>query len=59
VPAAEVKRRLSSTVVAVACGEHASIQTLKEITDNVLFMRDMSPDHSAASSSGCRIPSRR
>jgi len=42
--AQELKRRQLGNIIALACGEHASLETLKEITDSVLLMRDMSPD---------------
>ena len=42
--AEELKRRQVGKVIALACGEHASIETLKEITDTVLFIRDLTPD---------------
>jgi len=43
-PAAELKRRELGNIIALACGEHASVETLKEIADTVLYMRDMSLD---------------
>ena len=42
--AAELKRRQISRVIALACGEHASADVLKEISDTVLHMHDMTPD---------------
>lgn len=42
--AEQLKRRQVGNVVALACGEHASVDTLKEITDSVLLIRDMTPD---------------
>lgn len=42
--AQELKRGMLGNIIALACGEQASIQALREITDTVLFMRDMTPD---------------
>jgi len=43
-PADECKAKLSGNIIAVACGDRAVPQMLKRVTDNVLIMKDMSPD---------------
>jgi uncharacterized protein YegL len=45
-PADELKRKKTGNVIAVACGEQAdeAIKTLKSVTDNVLVMKEMTPD---------------
>jgi uncharacterized protein YegL len=44
-PAAdELKAKRPGNVIAVACGDRAVPQGLKRVTDNVLVMKDMSPD---------------
>jgi uncharacterized protein YegL len=44
-PAAdELKTKRPGNVIAVACGDRAVPQALKRVTDNVLIMKDMSPD---------------
>ncbi len=44
-PAAdELKAKRPGNVIAVACGDRAVPEVLKRVTDNVLIMKDMSPD---------------
>ncbi len=43
-PADDLKARRPGNVIAVACGDRAVPQVLKRVTDNVLIMKDMSPD---------------
>jgi uncharacterized protein YegL len=40
----DLKSKRPGNVIAVACGDRAVPQVLKRVTDNVLIMKDMSPD---------------
>jgi uncharacterized protein YegL len=40
----ELKAKRPGNIIAVACGDRAVPQVLKRVTDNVLIMKDMSPD---------------
>jgi uncharacterized protein YegL len=42
--AAELRNRRPANIIAVACGDHADLVALRETTDTVIQMRDMSPD---------------
>ena len=42
--AAQLKSRRPANIIAVACGDHADLAALRETTDTVIQMRDMSPD---------------
>jgi len=43
-PADELKAKRPGNTIAVACGDRANPAALKRVTDNVLIMKDMSPD---------------
>lgn len=40
----QLKTKRPGNIIAVACGDRAVPQALKRVTDNVLIMKDMSPD---------------
>lgn len=42
--AAELRARKPANIIAVACGDQADVQALRETTETVVQMRDMSPD---------------
>ncbi len=42
--AAQLSARRPANIIAVACGDHADLAALRETTDTVIQMRDMSPD---------------
>jgi uncharacterized protein YegL len=42
--AADLRNRRPANIIAVACGDHADLAALRETTDTVIQMRDMSPD---------------
>ncbi len=42
--AQQLRERRPANIIAVACGDQADVNVLKQVTENVILMQEMSPD---------------